>query len=80
MREGIILEKPFHMGETLNGGSYLDIDKEIKLVEEKKEELNMDNAGKDAEKTIMRELGLQRSEFESSFHRTNLIKHESSKA
>ena len=63
MREGVILEKPFHMGETLNGGSDLDIEEELKLVEERKGEVQMSNAEEDAEKAAMKELGLQRSEL-----------------
>lgn len=76
MSEGVKLEQTFHMGETLNRRSYLDIDKELKLVEEKKLELDMDNAGKYAENRAMRELGVQRSEFKSSFHLTNLNEYE----
>lgn len=72
MREGVILEKQFYMGETLNGSSGLDIEKELKLVEERKEELLKDNAEKDAEKTAMKELGLQRSELAFSYQPTNL--------
>jgi len=51
------------MGETLNGGSDLDIEEELKLVEERKGEVQMSNAEEDAEKAAMKELGLQRSEL-----------------
>ncbi|ONK57159.1 uncharacterized protein A4U43_C10F17210 [Asparagus officinalis] len=62
VREGIILEKAFHMGETLKGGFDLDIEKELKLVEDKKRELYTDNnAEKDVQRSAMKELGLQRA-------------------
>ncbi|KAJ7947970.1 Fatty acyl-CoA reductase [Quillaja saponaria] len=38
-RVGLILEQPYHLGDSLNGASGLDIDAEERLVEEKLDEL-----------------------------------------
>ncbi|KAF8395374.1 hypothetical protein HHK36_019320 [Tetracentron sinense] len=61
-REGLILEKPFYMGETLNGTSGLDIDVELKLMEERLNELRAEEATKEAEKIAMKEMGVERFE------------------
>ena len=71
MKEGVILERPFHMGETLKEGLHLDIEQELKIVEQRKGELQMSKAEEDVEKAAMKELGLQRSELASSFQPTN---------
>ncbi|KAJ4971217.1 hypothetical protein NE237_004316 [Protea cynaroides] len=60
-KEGLILEKPFKMGETLNGLPGLDIVKELKLVEEKLKELSALRASKSAETFAMKELGIDRA-------------------
>ncbi|XP_059430367.1 fatty acyl-CoA reductase 3-like [Corylus avellana] len=58
---GLILEKPFRMGETLNGTLGLDVEAEIKLVEEK---LNVFRAIGATEKEItmaMKDMGMERA-------------------
>ncbi|KAK6926604.1 Fatty acyl-coenzyme A reductase, NAD-binding domain [Dillenia turbinata] len=61
-KEGVILEKPLYMGETLNGVSGLDIGEERKVVEEELNDLR--GKGVTDEKSIataMKDLGLQRA-------------------
>ncbi|KAK6926605.1 Fatty acyl-coenzyme A reductase, NAD-binding domain [Dillenia turbinata] len=61
-REGLMLEKPFYMGETLNGVSGLDIGEERKVLEEKLNDLRA--KGVTDEKAItmaMKDLGIQRA-------------------
>ncbi|MQL76106.1 hypothetical protein Taro_008492 [Colocasia esculenta] len=60
-REGLILEKRFQMGETLNGTPGLDIREEVKLVEETLEELRGEKSTEKEEKVAMKELGLKRA-------------------
>ncbi|KAF9593415.1 hypothetical protein IFM89_022694 [Coptis chinensis] len=60
-RSGLILEKPFKMGETLNGNSGLDIEQELKLAQEKRNALHAQEATKEEELAAMKELGMQRS-------------------
>ncbi|XP_043697197.1 fatty acyl-CoA reductase 3-like [Telopea speciosissima] len=60
---GLIMEKPFRMGETLNGTPGLDIEEELKLVEEKMKELRALGAPKSAETFAMKELGINRARF-----------------
>ncbi|PSR86500.1 Alcohol-forming fatty acyl-CoA reductase [Actinidia chinensis var. chinensis] len=60
-REGLILESPYYMGETLNGASGLDIDTEMKVVEERLSELQAEEAT-DGEITMaMKDFGIQRA-------------------
>ncbi|KAG6414766.1 hypothetical protein SASPL_122140 [Salvia splendens] len=56
-REGLIMENPCVMGETLNGTHGLDIDVETKLIEETLKQL--DNFDEDSIKSAMIDLGLQ---------------------
>ncbi|XP_008801227.1 probable fatty acyl-CoA reductase 4 [Phoenix dactylifera] len=63
MKEGLILEKPFHMGQTLKENSYLDIEAELQLVEEKKRKLHANKSMEDAEDTALKEMGMKRAEF-----------------
>ncbi|EHA8587555.1 Fatty acyl-CoA reductase 3 [Cocos nucifera] len=63
MKEGLILEKAFHMGESLKENSYLDIEAELMLVEEKKRELRASRSMEDAETTAMKEMGMKRAKF-----------------
>ncbi|VFQ72895.1 unnamed protein product [Cuscuta campestris] len=60
---GIMLEKPLILGETLNGTSKLDIDVEKKVIQEKLEELQTQNANEKDVKSAMRDLGIQRFSF-----------------
>lgn len=59
-REGLILETPYEMGDTLNGTSGLDIDAEKKLMEETLKELRADNISEEAITLAMKDLGIQR--------------------
>ncbi|XP_077230438.1 alcohol-forming fatty acyl-CoA reductase-like isoform X2 [Tasmannia lanceolata] len=60
-KAGLILEKPFNMGETLNGSMGLDIEAEMKLAKERLIELRDDGAERKAETIAMKELGIQRT-------------------
>ncbi|KAF5193384.1 Fatty acyl-coa reductase [Thalictrum thalictroides] len=62
-KSGLILEKPFKMGETLNGILGLDIQTELKLAKEKRNELQAKQATKEEESTAMKEYGMQRARF-----------------
>ncbi|PKU84767.1 Alcohol-forming fatty acyl-CoA reductase [Dendrobium catenatum] len=59
VKDGIISEKPFHFGEALNKDLYLDIEGELRLVEDRKKELREQNSTIEAEKIAMKELGSQ---------------------
>ncbi|THU48434.1 hypothetical protein C4D60_Mb09t26200 [Musa balbisiana] len=59
-QSGLILEKKFLMGETLKGGSYLDIEAELRLVDKKKRELRAEYATEEVEKLAMKRLGMKR--------------------
>ncbi|XP_010031500.2 fatty acyl-CoA reductase 3 [Eucalyptus grandis] len=58
---GLLQEKPYQMGETLNGVAGLDIDAEKKVVEEKLNELRADGATEEAITSAMKDLGLERA-------------------
>ncbi|KAF7121107.1 hypothetical protein RHSIM_Rhsim13G0109500 [Rhododendron simsii] len=60
-REGVILEKPFAMGETLNGTSGLDIWVEKQLVEEKLRKVRAEEATEKAVTAAMKDFGIQRA-------------------
>ncbi|GER40406.1 fatty acyl-CoA reductase [Striga asiatica] len=60
-KEGLILETPYKMGETLNGTSGLDIDSEKKLVNDTLKQLKADNSCEDIIKSKMKDLGIQRA-------------------
>ncbi|WVZ04429.1 hypothetical protein V8G54_025235 [Vigna mungo] len=60
-RKGLVTEKPFHMGETLNGSSRLDINLEKLLIEEKLKELEAENASDKTITSVMKNLGTLRS-------------------
>ena len=63
-QEGLLLEKPLHMGETLRQGYCLDIEAELQLVEKvKTEHIAAKSGGSDqSEKTSLKELGFKRSD------------------
>ncbi|XP_028555399.1 fatty acyl-CoA reductase 3 [Dendrobium catenatum] len=63
VKEGVISEKPFCFGEALNKDLYLDIQGELKLVEERKKKLHEKNSTKDVEKVAMKDLGIERFEI-----------------
>ncbi|KAM7528648.1 hypothetical protein LguiB_032058 [Lonicera macranthoides] len=60
--EGVILEKPFKMGESLNGAMGLDINAEKRLVEETLNDLRAKEAPQDVVTTTMKVLGIQRAD------------------
>ncbi|KAK9126672.1 hypothetical protein Scep_015518 [Stephania cephalantha] len=58
---GLVEEKPFRVGETLNGSPDLDIKQEIDLANETLEQLRSRKATNEDEKVAMKELGLTRA-------------------
>ncbi|GJN15459.1 hypothetical protein PR202_gb02377 [Eleusine coracana subsp. coracana] len=64
-REGLILEKPINLGESLRQGTYLDVDAELRLVREAKKELQLNAGDEDdasrTERKAMKELGIKRA-------------------
>lgn len=60
-RGGLILEKPYHFGDSLNGVSGLDIDEEKKIVCDKLDELREQGATEDEIKVAMKALGITRA-------------------
>jgi fatty acyl-CoA reductase len=60
-REGLILETPYKMGETLNGTTGLDIDAEKKLVEETLKQMRAEDCSEGNIKSAMKDLGIQRA-------------------
>ncbi|KAM3355366.1 hypothetical protein ACQJBY_025879 [Aegilops geniculata] len=60
-QEGLILEKPFIMGETLREGTHLDVASELNLIKHTKMEMNANCATERAERKTMKELGLKRA-------------------
>ncbi|CAI9785879.1 unnamed protein product [Fraxinus pennsylvanica] len=62
---GIVPERPFRMGETLDGAeiSYLDINTEKKIVEERLRGLEAQNATELKIKSVMRNLGIERAKL-----------------
>lgn len=60
---GLITEKPFDMGESLNGTPGLDIQQEQRLVNQTLKELRAMNATKQEEAEVMKELGMKRARF-----------------
>ncbi|KAL7596243.1 alcohol-forming fatty acyl-CoA reductase [Lactuca sativa] len=61
-KPGLMLETPYHLGESLNGTTGLDIDHERKIIEEKLKELKCDdNANEKSIKIAMKDLGMERA-------------------
>ncbi|KAF7093458.1 hypothetical protein CFC21_095868 [Triticum aestivum] len=60
-QEGLILEKPFMMGDTLREGTHLDIESELNLIKHTQMELKANCATDKAERKTMKELGLKRA-------------------
>ncbi|XP_078158492.1 fatty acyl-CoA reductase 3-like [Carex rostrata] len=66
LQEGLIQEKPLKMGATLNGSSNLDVESELRLVEETKRDLQLSETDslkstEKLERTAMKELGIKRA-------------------
>jgi fatty acyl-CoA reductase len=55
-----VLEKPFHLGETLREGTQLDIESELNLIKETRGELKANCSSEKVERRTMKELGLKR--------------------
>ncbi|KAF7106504.1 hypothetical protein CFC21_107225 [Triticum aestivum] len=60
-QEGLILEKPFMMGDTLREGTHLDIESELNLIKHTQMELKANCATDKAQRKTMKELGLKRA-------------------
>ncbi|KAH6773051.1 Jojoba acyl CoA reductase-related male sterility protein [Perilla frutescens var. hirtella] len=60
-REGLILESPYKIGETLNGRDELDIDEEKRLIDETLKHLKAHNSSEDSINSAMKALGIQRA-------------------
>ncbi|XP_022753766.1 alcohol-forming fatty acyl-CoA reductase-like [Durio zibethinus] len=60
-KEGIIVEKSYHMGEPPNGMYELNIDKEMKIVKEKLNQLRLQNATEEAITLAMKNFGIKRA-------------------
>ncbi|KAG6433090.1 hypothetical protein SASPL_104697 [Salvia splendens] len=60
-REGLILENPCMMGQTLNGTRGLDVEAEKKLIDETLKQLKAHNYDEDYIKSSMKHLGIQRA-------------------
>lgn len=58
---GLVKERPYHMGDTLNGKPGLDIEVEKKLAEAKLEELKAQGASEDTIKLTMKDMGIERA-------------------
>lgn len=60
-RGGLIQEHPFEMGETLNGTFGIDIEEEKRVIEERLDELQGEEATEEAITLAMKDLGIKRS-------------------
>ncbi|KAF0900365.1 hypothetical protein E2562_031106 [Oryza meyeriana var. granulata] len=60
-QEGLILEKPFFMGQTLREGTHLDITSELNLIKETRREMKANCCSEKTEKRTMKEFGLKRA-------------------
>ncbi|KAH7864064.1 hypothetical protein Vadar_025292 [Vaccinium darrowii] len=60
-KAGLILEKPYYMGETLNGVSGLDLDTEEKIMEERLSELQAKELTEREITLAMKDFGIQRA-------------------
>ena len=62
-KKGLISEKPYEMGETLNGVSGLDIDFEKKLIDHTLKNLKAQQLQEKDIRQRMKDLGSQRYDF-----------------
>lgn len=60
VKEGLILESPYVMGDTLNGKCGLQIEDELKLVDHKLSDLRAEGATQQSITLTMKDLGIQR--------------------
>lgn len=61
-RSGLVPEKPFRMGETLNGLDNLDINAEPQLAMDLLRELQRQNASEEKISNALKDLGIRRYE------------------
>ncbi|XLR56615.1 hypothetical protein S83_007287 [Arachis hypogaea] len=66
-REGLILEDPQHMGVSLNGVPGLDIEMEMKLVQQQLNHLQQKGATQHEIKLAMKDLGIKSSTYKEPF-------------
>ncbi|CAK9314311.1 unnamed protein product [Citrullus colocynthis] len=62
-REGLIMETPYKLGESLNGIEGLDIEAEQMVIEEKLKQLKENGATNETITLAMKDLGLERSKL-----------------
>ncbi|XP_013733053.2 putative fatty acyl-CoA reductase 7 isoform X2 [Brassica napus] len=62
-RSGVIQEKPFAFGETLNGRTKVDIETEMQLVEQKLKSLVEQGCSEEETKHAMKDLGTKRAKL-----------------
>ncbi|KAL9273015.1 Alcohol-forming fatty acyl-CoA reductase-like protein [Drosera capensis] len=60
-REGLILEDPYYLGDTLNGAKGLDIEEEKRLVEQRLNDLVADGSTDEEIKLAMKDMGIERA-------------------
>lgn len=60
MREGLILETPYNMGDTLNGKRGLQIEDELKLVDHTISNLRAERATQKSITLTIKDLGIER--------------------
>ncbi|XP_061342397.1 fatty acyl-CoA reductase 3-like [Gastrolobium bilobum] len=61
--EGLVLENPYHLGDSLNGVVGLDIDAEENVVRDKLAELRQHGATEYEIKVVMKDLGISRAKL-----------------
>ncbi|KAK7263381.1 hypothetical protein RJT34_30970 [Clitoria ternatea] len=61
--EGLVLEKPYQLGDSLNGVHGLNIDVEDKVVRDKLDELRQLGASENEIKEVMKDLGITRAKL-----------------
>jgi len=59
-KSGLLHEKTFHMGETLNGHRKLVIETEMELMKQKLKELQKQNCSEEEISQSMKDLGMSR--------------------
>lgn len=62
-KSGLLQEKTFNMGDTLNGHGILDIDTELELVKQKLKELQKQDCSAEGIEKSMKDLGMSRSVY-----------------
>ncbi|CAH9138118.1 unnamed protein product [Cuscuta epithymum] len=60
-KQGLILESPYKMGETLNGTCGLDIDREKRIINETLKMLRAENSSQESITLAMKDIGIRRA-------------------